>query len=163
MPLIKSPRSAARIGYPSLTPFPTLESVENRMRRLFEGDWDPFSGSLMTQTLGWVPPMEISETADELALTAELPGMSMKDVDVTVDEGMLVVRGEKSEQADRENKKFHLTERTYGSFQRAFTLPRSVDASKISAIFTNGVLTVKMPKTAEGKAKGRKVEITPGG
>ena len=92
--------------------------------------------------------------------------MEKKDVDIVVEEGVLTIRGEKLEEKfdDKEGKaedikKFHLVERSYGSFQRAFTLPRTVDATKIVADFNKGVLKVTMPKLEEAKIKGRKIPI----
>ncbi len=111
----------------------------------------------------WMPAVNVEETADELVLTAELPGLRQENVEVEVENNILTLRGEKSETRKEgdENRKYHLWERSYGSFQRSFTLPRTVSADKISAEFTDGVLHVRMPKAAE--AKGRKIAIGNGG
>ncbi len=99
--------------------------------------------------------------ANELLLTAELPGIDRKDIDISVDDGVLTLRGEKIEEKKEadEEKKYHLFERNYGTFQRSFTLPTGVDPNKISAEFDKGVLKVHLPKTAEAKVKGRKIEV----
>jgi HSP20 family protein len=155
-------RRASRVPLPAFPgAVPTFENLENRMRRFMEGDFAAFDGG---DVATWMPAMEIAETAAELTLTAELPGMDVKDVDVSVDDGVMVIRGEKTEERKEgeEGKKFYLNERTYGAFERSFTLPRSVDAAKVTAEFTKGVLTVRMPKTNGNAPKGRKIEIGKG-
>jgi HSP20 family protein len=129
------------------------------MRKFFDEGMLAFDGDLIPQTIGWVPATDIVETPDALTLTAELPGLDRKDVDISVDDGMLTIRGEKTDDRTVEGSKHHVFERSYGSFQRTFTLPRTVDASKINAEFGKGVLTVVMPKTTEAMAKGRKIEV----
>ena len=161
MALIKARRVAPRapIGFTPFATLPTFEDVENRMRKMFENVLTPFDGDFLAQPIGFLPPTDIVETEDQLVLTAELPGLEKKDVEITVDEGVLTLRGEKLEEKKEDDKKFHLYERTYGAFQRSFTLPRGVDPAKITAEFEKGILKVILPKTAEAKAKGHKVEI----
>jgi HSP20 family protein len=138
--------------------FPELESLEKGMRRLFG---DAFVTDLATQPVGWVPAMEISETTDSIVITAELPGMTEKDIQVEFEDDTLTIRGEKSDERKEGDgdKKYHLYERTYGAFRRAFTLPRIVEGDKVSADFKNGVLTITLPKTAQARAKGRVIPI----
>jgi HSP20 family protein len=170
MALVRFTRRQPRIGFPipSFTGFagmPTFEDVENRMRKFVEGTMNmPFEAELLPQMVGWIPPTEISETDQELLLTSELPGMDRKDIDINVEDGVLTVRGEKKEELKKEEgeaneKKYYLVERNYGSFERSFALPTLVDANKISAEFDKGVLKVHLPKTAEAKVKGRKIEV----
>lgn len=137
---------------------PSFEEMENRMRKFLEGTFEP---EIFPSALGWVPPTEIAETDTELLITAELPGMEKKNIDINVDEGVLTIHGEKVEERKEgeEGKKFHLYERNYGEFSRSFTLPRSVDTGKITADFDKGVLKVHLPKTEQAKAKGKKIEI----
>jgi len=105
-----------------------------------------------------MPSVNVEETGDELVLTAELPGMSLDDIDLEVENNVLTLSGEKKEEREPdENRKYHLWERTYGSFQRSFTLPRTVDPEKIDARFENGILHVHMPK--QEQAKGRRITI----
>lgn len=159
MPVIKYRRPALFPAATPLTGFAGLEEISNRMRNLL----DDFVGATpVTETISFMPPTEIVETPTELRLTAELPGMTLKDVTVNVEDGILYVRGEKTEERKEEEKekKYLLWERSYGSFQRAFSLPPTVDSEKISAKFQNGILHVTMPKSAEAKSKGHKVEIT---
>ena len=144
----------------ALGKLPSFEDLENRMRTMFESPLNAFDTEFIAQPGGWLPPTDITESDLELMLTAELPGLEQKDIEISIQDGMLLLKGEKAEERkEGDEKRYHLFERTYGSFQRAFTLPRSVDASKISAEFENGVLKVHMPKTAEAQAKTRKIEI----
>lgn len=166
MALVRFTRRPSRIGFPTFAgsaAFPAIEDAENRFNRFVERILnEPFSGATMVpESIGWVPAMDIVETSKEVTLTAELPGIEQKDVDVSVEDGVLTIRGEKSEERKEEGdeKKVYLYERTYGSFLRSFTLPSTVDGSKITADFVNGVLKVHMPKGVEPKPKGRKIEL----
>ena len=168
MALVRFTRRQPRINFPALSgvptfpTFPAFDDVENRMSRFFERALtEPFANTLLPEAIGWVPAMDIVETPTELTLTAELPGMEQKDIDVVVEDGVLTLRGEKLEEKkeNEEEKKFYLFERTYGSFQRSFALPTNVDGSKIIAEFDKGLLKIHMPKSEELKPKGRKVEI----
>lgn len=137
---------------PSLTPWPELET--NRLSRLFD---DNFFAPI--RNTGWTPAVSVTENADGLSLTAELPGLSQDDVTIEIENNVLTISGEKSETraSEDEELKYHVVERSYGSFRRAFTLPRTVDAEKISASFDNGVLHVTLPKAPESKS--RRIEI----
>ena len=140
---------------------PTFEDLENRMRTMFESPLGAFDTEFLAQPNAWLPATDITENDLELTLTAELPGLEQKDIEISIQDGMLLLKGEKTEERkEDEEKRYHLFERAYGSFQRAFTLPRSDDASKISAEFAKGLLKIHMPKTAEAQAKTRKIEIT---
>jgi HSP20 family protein len=111
---------------------------------------------------GWYPVVDVRETKDALELKAELPGVSIDDVDVSVENGVLTVAGEKKQewQGGGEGSGFHVLERRFGRFERRFTLPRSVDSDKVSAHFDHGVLTVALPKVE--KAKPRRIEVKVG-
>ena len=107
------------------------------------------------------PQIDIHETDKEFTLTAELPGMDEKDVELIVENGMML-KGEKKYEKESEEDNARVVERRYGSFQRSFTIPSSVDEENISASFDKGVLKVKMPKGKDGKPSGRRVEIGKG-
>lgn len=142
--------------------FPGIEDAEKRLNRFFERALaDPFDAfGAAPEAIGWLPPMEIVENEKELTLTAELPGMEEKDVDVAIEDGILTVRGEKTEERkEEEGKKVYLYERNYGAFERSFALPSTVDPGKVTAEFNKGVLKVHLLKDAMSKPKGRKVEI----
>lgn len=141
-----SRRSMSPVGF---------DGFENEVRRLLD---EAFGEA---ETIGWRPAVEVTETADELELTAELPGMSRDDVEIELEDDMLTIRGVKEEQKEEEKEEgevtYRMAERSYGEFSRSFTVPSTVDAEAISAEFRDGVLTVTMPKTAE--SRGRKIEI----
>ena len=111
----------------------------------------------------WSPPVTVSETSDELLFSMELPGMSEEQVSIEVENDVLTISGEKTEERteDDEERNVHVWERNYGSFRRSFTLPRAVDSSNARARFDKGVLEIRLPKSQE--AKGRRIEITSGG
>jgi len=150
----------AIVRYPTRTltyaPRRELDEVTNRMARLFDGAGvRPFNGTTL-----WAPQVNVAETADELVFTVELPGMSQDQVSVELEQNVLTISGEKVEERTEgeEEQKYHLWERTYGSFRRSFTLPRPVNADEAAARFENGVLEIRLPKAPE--AKGRKIEIS---
>lgn len=137
-----------------------MDEMQNRLRRFLQEGF-PFEPLPVTEPLGWTPVVEIVENDKEYVLTAELPGLKKDNVEVQYQDGVLTIRGEKKEERREGNgdSRYLLWERSYGAFQRSFTLPSDVDANKIEASFSDGVLTVRMPKTAEARAKGRKIEI----
>jgi HSP20 family protein len=106
-----------------------------------------------------VPAIDMSEDEKSYKITAELPGLDAKDVDLSIFGDMLVLKGEKRQESEQKNKNYHFSERAYGSFQRAFELPASVDRDKISADFSKGVLRIEMPKTAEAQRQPKKIEV----
>lgn len=106
-----------------------------------------------------VPAIDLSEDDDGYKITAELPGLDEKDVEVSVSEGTLTIKGEKQEEKEESSKNRHMTERYFGSFQRSLGLPAGIDQSAIAANFAKGVLTIKLPKTAESKTATKKIEI----
>lgn len=142
-----------RTGRTALSPWRELEEMSNRLNRFFVDDFPPPTTAGM-----WAPAVNVSENGDELVLTAELPGVRQEDVEIDLENNVLTIRGEKREErTEGEEGRFHLWERRYGSFQRSFTLPRTVKSDAIKATFRDGILTVHMPKAPE--AKGRKISI----
>ncbi len=140
---------------PTLAPWADIDLMPGRFARLFD---DPIPGS--TSGGRWNPAVSVSETNDELVLTAELPGLSEEDISVDFENSVLTIAGEKldSRNVDEEDRNYHVFERYFGSFNRSFTLPRTVNPNDIVATFDKGILTVTLPKIAE--AKGRKISIT---
>jgi len=139
-------------------PFRELAGMQDRMARLFGDvylrDEDTgFRGS-------WAPVVDIYETENhDLVLKAELPGMSREDIDVTVENSPLVLKGNKKFDSAIKQEHYRRIERSYGTFNRSFTLPTTVDASKVSAEFKNGVLTIKLPFREEAKPRAISVEV----
>lgn len=101
----------------------------------------------------FVPAIDVSESEDAVTLTAEVPGMDKDDLEVSVDNGVLTVRGEKKEEQERKEDNFHRIERRYGQFERRIRLPQYVDAEKINAEYKHGVLKLQMPKSEAARAK----------
>ena len=122
--------------------------------------WDPFRDFGLTTGATWVPPVDVFQTGDhELVLKAELPDMTREDIDVTVENFVLTVKGEKKLATEVKEEQYHHIERRYGAFSRSFSLPRTVDSSKVAADYKNGVLTVRLPLREEAKPRQIKVDI----
>ena len=105
------------------------------------------------------PAVDITEDDAGYKMTAELPGMNEKEIEVALSEGMLTLKGEKRQEKEQKDKNFYLSERSYGSFQRSFALPDGVDRDNIAADFAKGVLTITLPKTAKAKEAEKKIEV----
>jgi HSP20 family protein len=122
--------------------------------------WDPFREFAFMTDGAWVPPVDIFENGShELVLKAELPDMTREDIDITVDNGTLTIRGEKKLASEIKEEQFHRIERRYGTFSRSFSLPRTVDTAKVGAEYRNGVLTVRLPLREEAKPRQIKVDV----
>ena len=135
-------------------PFDELNLLRNRMDRLW---------TRMTEEepvlADWSPTSDIVETKDEITIKAELPGIEEKDIDVEIENGVLTIKGERKAEKKEEEKGYRRIERSYGSFLRTFTMPTTDEADKIKADFTNGVLSVHLPKSAAAKPQTIKVEV----
>ena len=105
------------------------------------------------------PAIDMSEDEKAYKVSVELPGIDAKDIDLSVSGDMLVLKGEKRQEKEQNDKNYHFSERAHGSFQRAFELPASVDRNKIAADFSKGVLTLALPKTAEAQKPIKKIEV----
>ena len=106
-----------------------------------------------------VPAIDIAENDAAYKITAELPGMEPSSVDVTVSGDTLIIKGEKRQETEEKKENYYLCERSFGSFQRSFSLPAGVDRDKISAELAKGVLTIALPKTAEAQQQQKKIEV----
>jgi HSP20 family protein len=140
-------------------PYREFAAMQDRMNRLFGNVYlrDEDTGLRGT----WVPAVDIFETdGHDLVVRAELPGIDREDIDVTVENSTLVLKGEKKFNAEVKEDQYRRIERTYGTFHRSFTLPNTVDTSKVSADFRNGVLTVKLPFREEAKPRTINVEVS---
>ena len=136
-------------------------SLRSEIDRMFENTLNALGANGTTRVSDWMPPVDIRESENELSLTFEIPGVSPEHIELTTDSGILTVRGEKSEERrEDEQRQYHLVERSYGSFSRSFRMPKNLDDSKIEASFSNGVLTVRIPKAA--LPQPRKIEVRAG-
>jgi len=120
----------------------------------------PRTGSQASLEPGeWTPQVDIAETDKEFVIKAEIPEVKKEDVKVTVENGILTIRGDRKQETEEKGKKFHRVERHYGSFTRSFTLPENVDAANIKASFKDGMLGLQIRKTAEAKPKSIDVKV----
>ena len=139
-------------------PFREFAAMQDRMTRLFGNvylrDEDTaFRGS-------WVPPVDIFETENhDLVVRAELAGLNREDIEVSVENSTLVIKGEKKFDPEVKDESYRRVERTYGEFHRSFTLPNTVDTAKVAADFKNGVLTIRLPFREEAKPRTINVEV----
>ena len=128
----------------------------------FGGGRDPFDIDTLRRApagFGAIPAVDVVEKEGEYAITAELPGLDEKDVEVTVADGVITLKGEKKAEREEKKKDYYLAERSYGSFRRSFRLPEDVDAAKIDAAFKQGVLTLRLPKSPAAQPKTQKIEV----
>ena len=132
-------------------PMRNLFGLHNEMGRIFGDLFASDADGTDTEKTSWMPTVDISETESGYEIRAELPGVSEADVNVSVTDNVLTVKGEKRQEAETEGKDYHRVERRYGSFQRSFTLPRHIETDAIKAGFKDGVLTLGIPKAEVAK------------
>jgi HSP20 family protein len=142
-------------------PFREFVQLQDRINRVLTDTYGRSGGDEALLTAGaWVPPVDIYENGNhELVLKAELPDMTREDIDITVDNGTLTIKGEKKLSNEVTEEQFHRIERRYGVFSRTFSLPQSVDAAKVAAEYRNGVLTVRLPLREEARPRQIKVDV----
>ena len=140
-------------------PFREFAQLQDRLNRAFS-DAHGRSDEGLLSSGSWLPPVDIYQTSEhELVLKAELPDLERSDIDITVDKGTLTIKGEKKLSTEVKEEQFHRIERRYGNFSRSFSLPTTVDPSRVSADYKNGVLTVKLPLREEAKPRSIKVDV----
>ena len=141
-------------------PVREMATLQDRMNQVFNDLWgtrgrvdeDYISGS-------WVPAVDVRESKDALELTAELPGLEPKDVEVSVENGLLTLKGSRSFEKATDGETYHRVERAYGSFERSFNLPTNVDAEKVRAVYRHGVLHLTLPKREEAKPRSIAIKV----
>ncbi len=143
--------------------FSTMRNEMNRMFERFERDW-PRLPSLFGGGNGGaiVPELDVRESADAITVEADLPGVEDKDVTVTLRDGVLTIKGEKKQEREEKNESYHLTERSFGSFQRSLRLPDTIDENKVEANFDKGVLKITAAKKPEAVKAERTIAIKKG-
>ena len=139
-------------------PFRDLRSLQEEVNRLFSTNLTRGFGEEGIGRGAWNPSVDIYENKDHIVLEAELPGMNRGDFDLTVENNVITLRGERNFEKKDDTDNYHRVERSYGSFTRSFTLPQTVSAEGATAEYTNGVLRVTLPKREETKA--RRIEVT---
>ena len=138
---------------------PEFANLQSQLHRIFEPfarfaareDEDLVSGT-------WVPAVDVAETQEKIVVRAEVPGMKQEDIQIEFENGLLTIRGERKIEKS-EGRTWHRVERVYGNFSRSFTLPRTVDAEKISAAYREGILEIDVPKKEEAKPKNIRIEV----
>jgi HSP20 family protein len=131
-------------------PLNDIRTLQARMLEPFFGRFNYLDDTLTNGT--WAPPVDVAEDADKIHVKVEVPGMNENDLKINFEDGLLTVSGERQFER-RDDRNYHRIERAYGSFVRTFSLPRSVEVSKIEANYRNGVLEIDIPKREESKPK----------
>lgn len=132
--------------------------LQSDINRLFDAFMMPFERTVVGKNLA--PKLDVAEMKDKYEIKAELPGIDEKDIDVSMDDGVLTISGEKKAEAESDDKGYYLKECSYGSFSRSIRMPENIAEDKISAKYNKGVLTVDVPKKEPTVAKSRKIAIT---
>ncbi len=131
--------------------FDHLTNLRDQINRLFEFPLN--GGEAESEFFGWAPVIDLYEDHNQLVVKAELPGMKKEDIDISLHQGSLLISGERKSEVEEGNGEASRAERFFGRFQRALELPKPVDASRVSASYKDGILTVNLPKTEESKPK----------
>jgi len=143
-----------------LDPFRDLSAIQERMNQIFEDALARSRGREEGLRTGmWTPAVDIYENSDFVVVKAELPGVEKNQISVEVKDGILSLRGERKFEKEVKEESYHRIERSYGSFQRSFSLPVSVDQDQVTARFEDGVLEVKLPKKEKAKPKQIQVDV----
>jgi HSP20 family protein len=141
-------------------PFRELDEVQHRLGHFFGGTFPRFgNGNGGLKMADWSPQVDISEDDKEYLVKTDLPEMKKEEIKVNVENGVLSISGERKSEKEEKGKKFHRIERSYGSFERTFTVPEDADGSKVSADFKEGVLKVHLPKSPVAKPKAIEVKV----
>ena len=141
-----------------LAPFREFE----RMRREMDRFWDSFferRPAKAGEEGEFLPSIDLAEKDNELVVKCEVPGMDPKDINISLSDGVLTIRGEKKQEREEKEADYHLVERSYGSFSRSIQLPKQVQSEKISASYKNGILKITLPKSEEAKKKEIKIKV----
>lgn len=140
-------------------PFDAFLGAQEDMNRLFRRGWLRGADGGLAEAGAWAPAVDIYETEGSLVVEAELPGVDSKDIDVSIDEGVLTLKGERRLEKEVKEENYHRVERAYGVFQRSVRLPSDVDAEAIKANFDSGVLKVSVPKVEPKRPKSIPIEV----
>jgi len=136
-----------------------VPSIWDEVDRLFEDLFPRTVTHTDFYEADWMPRVDISETDDNLVIAAEIPGMKKEDINISVEDGVLTLKGERKHENEKKEKNYHRIERSYGSFYRSFRLPPSVDTEKVHASYKDGVLKVTLPKLEEVKPREIPVHV----
>lgn len=140
-------------------PLRELRGMQEQMNRLLNLSWNQEANGEEMKDVIWQPAVDIYETADSLVIKAEIPDVDQKDIDVRIEDNTLILKGERKHESDVKKENYHRIERYYGSFQRSFSLPATIEHEKVEAICEKGVLTITLPKKEETKPKQINVTV----
>ena len=140
-------------------PFIMMQREMNRIFDSFNRNWG--FGAFPELTGAYMPRLDVTEDSKVFTVTAELPGISEKEIDLSISGDTLTIRGEKKEEKEDKGKDFYWMERSYGSFQRSVSLPAEVQPDKVEARFNKGVLTITLPKTVEAQKQTKRIPVKP--
>lgn len=141
-------------------PLKELRSMQDQMNRLLNISWNSALSGEDTREGIWQPTVDIYETEDSIVIKAEVPDVDQKDIDVRIENNTLTLRGERKHKNDVKKENYHRIERYFGSFQRSFNLPATVDQEKVIATCDKGVLSIILPKKEETKPKQINIQVT---
>ena len=136
-----------------------FSTLQDRVNRIFRESYSPEGPGDALTTANFAPPVDVYEDEHNITLKIEVPGIDEKDIDVSIENNTLTVRGERTLEKEEKEENFQRVERQYGSFTRSFTLPNSVDPEQVSADYNKGVLKIRIAKKAEAKPKQIKVNV----
>jgi HSP20 family protein len=139
-------------------PFREISRLRREMDRLWDDYFGPGRRALKPMEMEFAPAVDVKETADQIVVKAEVPGIDAKDINISVTGDVLTIKGEKKSEREEKEESYHLVERSYGSFSRSLVLPAAVDMDKIEAKYDKGVLTVTCPKKEEVKPKAIEIK-----
>ena len=136
-----------------------FSTLQDRMNRIFRESFSPEGSDQALTTSNFAPPVDVYEDEHNITLKVEVPGIDEKDINVSIENNTLTVRGERRFEKDEKEENFHRVERMYGSFTRSFTLPNTVETEQVTAHYEKGVLKIRLAKKAEAKPKLIKVNV----
>jgi HSP20 family protein len=141
----------------ALIPWQEIDAMRREMDRI----WDRFSGGKPLEWSGgeWTPSLDVSESKDRIVVKAEAPGIDPREVDISLSNGVLTLKGEKKKESEEKGENYHLVERSYGAFSRSVQLPAEVEEDKVKASYKDGILTITLPKSARAKERAIKIEV----
>jgi HSP20 family protein len=152
--------SLIRYQFPSLSNYSStdrLASLRDEVNRLFDFSWPSRDSGLFS---GWTPPLDVLDDKDNLVVKVELPGLKKEEINLSLQDGILTISGERKREVEKKEGESFRSERYFGKFQRSVTLPTAVDSSKVNASYKDGVLTVELPKAEEAKPKQIAVSVS---
>jgi len=136
-----------------------LFGIQREMNRMFDNVFRFDTRDDDNGFTAWTPAVDIAEHDDQFVVKVELPGVNKEDVKITLENNILTIRGEKKQEKETKKENYHRVERSYGSFQRSFTLPTTVKSDKIDAVYKDGILQIALPKAEEAKPKQIEVKV----